>query len=173
MKKLDAGSSFGPQFAGEKIPTLREVLELAKGRAQVNVEIKNPTHGKYPITELTEKVLREVNQAGMMDRVIFSCFNPAALDWIERKEPRAWVAFLFHRPWNFFPDIPGSQEYSVLNLRNIHLPREKVAEIKKAGKKINVYTVNTEEEMDQFIRWGVDGIITNHPDKLIKILQKR
>jgi glycerophosphoryl diester phosphodiesterase len=173
LKKLDAGSSFGPQFAGERIPTLREVLELAKGRAQVNVEIKNPTHGKYPIAELTEKVLQEVNQAGMMDRVIFSCFNPAALDWIKRREPRAWVAFLFHRPWNFLPDIPGSQGYSVLNLRNINLTREKVAEIKKAGKKINVYTVNTEEEMEQFIRWGVDGIITNHPDKLIKILQKR
>jgi len=173
LKRLDAGSSFGPQFAGEKIPTLKEVLELAKGRGLVNIEIKNPTHGKYSIAELTEKVLREVNQTGMMGRVIFSCFNPAALDWIERREPRAWVAFLFHRPWNFFPDIPGSQEYSVLNLRNIHLTRGKVAEIKKAGKKINVYTVNTEEEMEQFIRWGVDGIITNHPDKLIKILQKR
>ena len=173
LKKLDAGSSFGPQFAGERIPTLKEVLDLAKGRVPVNIEIKNPTHGKYPIAELTEKVLREVNQAGMMDRVIFSSFNPAALEWIGRKEPRAWGAFLFHRSWNFLRDIPGSQEYAVLNLRNIHLTREKVAEIKKAGKRINVYTVNTDEEMEQFGRWGADGIITNHPDRLLKILQKK
>lgn len=173
LKKLDAGSSFGPQFAGEKIPTLKEVLDLAKGRVPVNIEIKNPTHGKYTIAELTERVLREVNQAGMMDRVIFSSFNPAALEWIGRKEPRAGGAFLFHRPWNFLRDIPGSQEYAVLNLRNIHLTREKVAEIKKAGKIINVYTVNTDEEMKQFVDWGVDGIITNHPDRLLKILQKR
>jgi glycerophosphoryl diester phosphodiesterase len=173
LKKLDAGSSFGPQFAGERIPTLKEVLGLAKGRVPVNIEIKNPTHGKYPIAELAEKVLREVNQAGMMDRVIFSSFNPAALEWIGGKEPRAWGAFLFHRPWNFLRDIPGSPEYAVLNLRNIHLTREKVAEIKKAGKIINVYTVNTDEEMEQFVRWGADGIITNHPDRLLKILQKR
>lgn len=173
LKKLDAGSSFGPQFAGEKIPTLKEVLDLAKGRVPVNIEIKNPTHGKYPIEDLTEKVLREVNRAGMLERVIFSSFNPAALQEIERKEPKAWVAFLFHRPWKSLGDIPGSQEYSVLNLRNIHLTREKVAEIKKAGKRINVYTVNSEEEIRQFVDWGVDGIITNHPDRLIKILPRR
>jgi glycerophosphoryl diester phosphodiesterase len=173
LKKFDAGSSFGPTFAGERIPTLKEVLDLAKGRVPVNIEIKNPTHGKYSIAELTEKVLREVNQAGMMDRVIFSSFNPAALEWIGRKEPRAWGAFLFHRPWNFLRDIPGNQEYAVLNLRNIHLTREKVAEIKKAGKIINIYTVNTDEEMEQFVRWGANGIITNHPDRLLKILQKK
>ena len=173
LKKLDAGSSFGPQFAGEKIPTLKEVLDLAKGRVLVNIEIKNPTHQRHSITELSEKTLREVEKAGIMDKVIYSSFNPASLDWIKGKEPRAWTAFLFHRPWNSLRDIPVSQDYAVLNLRNIHLTREKIAEIKKSGKKINVYTVNPEEEIRQFADWGVDGIITNYPDRLVKILQKR
>jgi len=39
--------------------------------------------------------------------------------------------------------------------------------------KVNTYTVNSEEEMEQFIGWGIDGIITNHPDKLIQILKKK
>ena len=172
LKKLDAGSSFGSAFAGEKIPTLKEVLNLAKGRVLVNIEIKNPTHPRYSITKLTEKTLREVEKAGMMDKVIFSSFNPVALEWIEKKEPRVQIALLFHRPWNSLGDIPGSREYSVLNLRNIHLNREKVSEVRKAGKKINVYTVNPEEEIKQFVGWGVDGIITNYPDRLLKILQK-
>jgi glycerophosphoryl diester phosphodiesterase len=172
LKRLVAGSSFGPAFAGEKIPTLKEVLDLAKGRVLVNIEIKNPTHQRYSITELAEKTLREVEKAGMIDKVIFSSFNPAPLEWIEKKEPRAQTAFLFHRPWNSLRDIPGSQEYSVLNLRNIHLTREKVAELKKAGKRVNVYTVNPEEEIRKFVAWGVDGIITNYPDRLIKVLQK-
>jgi glycerophosphoryl diester phosphodiesterase len=172
LKRLDAGSSFGPAFAGEKIPILREVLDLAKGRVLVNIEIKNPTHQRYSITELAEKTLREVEKAGMIDKIIFSSFNPASLEWIGKKEPRAQTAFLFHRPWNSLRDIPGSQEYSVLNLRNIHLTREKVAELKKAGKRVNVYTVNPEEEIRKFVDWGVDGIITNYPDRLIKVLQK-
>jgi len=172
LKRLVAGSSFGPAFAGEKIPTLKEVLDLAKGRVLVNIEIKNPTHQRYSITELAEKTLREVEKAGMIDKIIFSSFNPASLEWIGKKEPRAQTAFLFHRPWNSLRDIPGSQEYSVLNLRNIHLTREKVAELKKAGKRVNVYTVNPEEEIRKFVDWGVDGIITNYPDRLIKVLQK-
>ena len=172
LKKLDAGSSFSATFAGEKIPTLKEVLDLVKGRALVNIEIKNPTHQRYSITELAEKTLREVEKAGMIDKIIFSSFNPASLEWIGKKEPRAQTAFLFHRPWNSLRDIPGSQEYSVLNLRNIHLTREKVAELKKAGKRVNVYTVNPEEEIRKFVDWGVDGIITNYPDRLIKVLQK-
>jgi glycerophosphoryl diester phosphodiesterase len=172
LKKLDAGSSFGPAFAGEKIPTLKEVLDLAKGRVLVNIEIKNPTHQRYSISELTEKTLREVEKAGMIAKVIFSSFNPASLEWIGKKEPRAQTAFLFHRPWNSLRDIPVSQAYSVLNLRNIHLTREKVAELKKAGKRVNVYTVNSEEEIRKFVDWGVDGIITNYPDRLIKVLQK-
>ncbi len=173
LKELDAGSSFGPQFAGEQIPTLKEVLDLAKGRTLVNVEIKNPTRKQYSIAELADKTLAEVREAGMIDKVIFSSFNPASLDWVEGKEPRAWTAFLFHRPWNSLREIPGSQEYAVLNLRNIHLTRERVAEIKKTGKKINVYTVNPEEEIRRFVDWGVDGIITNFPDRLIQILRKR
>lgn len=172
LKSVDAGSSFGPAFAGEKIPTLKEVLDLAKGRVLVNIEIKNPTHQRYSIIDLTEKTLREVEKAGVIDKVIFSSFNPVSLEWIGKKEPRAQTAFLFHRPWNSLPDIPGSQEYSVLNLRNIHLTREKVAEIKKAGKRVNVYTVNPGEEIRKFVDWGVDGIITNYPDRLIKVLQK-
>ena len=39
--------------------------------------------------------------------------------------------------------------------------------------KVNVYTVNSEEELEQFVRWSVDGIITNHPDRLINILKKK
>jgi glycerophosphoryl diester phosphodiesterase len=172
LKKLDAGSSFAPQFAGEKIPTLKEVLDLAKGRVLINIEIKNPTHPRYSITELAEKTLREAENAGMIDQLIFSSFNPASLEWIGKEEPRVLTALLFHRPWSSLRDIPGSQEYSVLNLRNIHLTQAKVAEVKKAGKRINVYTVNPEEEIRQFVDWGVDGIITNYPDRLIKILQK-
>jgi glycerophosphoryl diester phosphodiesterase len=171
LKKLDAGSSFGGQFAGERIPTLEEVLDLAKGRVLVNIEIKNPTHGRYPITELADKSLQAVKKAKMLDRVIFSSFNPVSLEHIQKKEPRAWVALLFHRPWNSFLEMASGKEYEVLNLRNIHLNKEKISQVHKEGMKVNVYTVNTEEELEQFVRWGADGIITNYPDRLIKILK--
>jgi glycerophosphoryl diester phosphodiesterase len=173
LKKIDAGARFRAEFSGERIPTLQEVLDLAKGRVPVNIEIKNPTHGQYPITELADKALREVKKAGMIDGVIFSSFNPVSLEYIKKNEPRAWVAFLYHRPWNSVPEITGERRYQVLNLRNIHLTREKAGRIRKEGIKLNVYTVNKEEELEQFVKWGVDGIITNYPDRLIQILKAK
>ncbi len=173
LKKLDAGSKFRAEFSGERIPTLREVLGLARGRVLVNIEIKNPSHGRYPITELAEKALKEVKKAGMMDRVIFSSFNPFSLEYIEKTEPRARVAFLYHRSWSSLPELTGGREYRVLNLRNIHLTREKVERIRKEGIKLNVYTVNSKAELEQFVKWEVDGIITNYPDRLIKILKAK
>jgi len=173
LKKLDAGSRFRAEFSGERIPTLPEVLDLAKGRVLVNIEIKNPDHGQYPIIDLTDKGLKEVKKAGMIDRVIFSSFNPLSLEYIEKTEPRARVAFLYHRPWNSLPEITGEKKYRVLNLRNIHLTREKVDKIRRGGMKLNVYTVNREEELEQFVKWGVDGIITNYPDRLIQILKSQ
>ena len=173
LKNLDAGSWFNPQFAGEKVPTLQEVLGLAQGKVPVNIEIKNPTHGKYSITELSEKALQEVKRAEMVNQVIFSSFNPVSLEWVQKKEPRARVAFLYHRPWNSLTELTGGREFRVLNLRNIHLTREKVEKIRKEGVKLNVYTVNSEEELEQFVRWGVDGIITNYPDRLIRILKEK
>lgn len=173
LKKFDAGSWFAPNFSGDKIPTLKEVLELAKGRVLVNIEIKNPTHGKYEITELAEQALVEVKKAGMIRHVIFSSFNPASLEWIQKKEPRVWVALLFHRPWNSITEVTGGKDYSVLNLRNIHLTKQKTRRIHEEGIKVNVYTVNSEEELGQFVNWGVNGLITNYPDRLISILKAK
>ena len=173
LKKLDAGFRFGPQFSGERIPTLKEVLELAKGKILVNIEIKNPTHGRYFITELADRAWQEVNKAGMVHQVIFSSFNPAALERIREKIPRSRVALLYHKPWESPREITGGDSYAILNLRNIHLTKGKIAKIRQAGMQVNVYTVNPEKEMEQFVQWGVDGIITNHPDRLIKILQKK
>ena len=173
LKKLDAGFRFGPQFSGERIPTLKEVLELAKGKILVNIEIKNPAHGRYFISELADRAWQEVKKAGMVHQVIFSAFNPAALERIREKTPRSRVALLYHKPWESPREVTGGDSYAILNLRNIHLTKNKIAKIHQAGMQVNVYTVNPVEEMEQFVQWGVDGIITNHPDRLIKILQKK
>jgi glycerophosphoryl diester phosphodiesterase len=171
LKRLDAGSKFGPEFSGERIPAFEEVLAVAKGRVFVNIEIKNPSHGKYSITKLTERAVGEVKRAGMSHRVIFSSFNPASLEWIKKNEPGLQVALLYHRPWEVLSEVTGGKEYKILNLRNLYLTRDKIGTIHREGMKVNVYTVNSEEELKQFVTWGADGIITNYPDRLIRILQ--
>ena len=173
LKQLDAGSWFAPQISSEQIPTLKEVLELAKGKIPVNIEIKDDSRGQYKITDLADRALQEVKKAGMAEGVIFSSFYPSSLQRIKERDPRMWVALLYHRDWQSLGEVTGGRAFSVVNLRHSFLTREKIRRIHQEGMKVNTYTVNSEEEMEKFIGWGIDGIITNHPDKLIQILKKK
>jgi len=173
LKQLDAGSWFAPQISSEQIPTLKEVLELAKGKIPVNIEIKDDSPGQYKITDLADRALQEVKKAGMAGGVIFSSFYPSSLQRIKERDPRMWVALLYHRDWQSLGEVTGGRAFSVVNLRHSFLTREKIRRIHQEGMKVNTYTVNSEEEMEKFIGWGIDGIITNHPDKLIQILKKK
>lgn len=173
LKKLDAGSWFGAQFSGERIPTLKEVLQLAKDRIPVNIEIKYSKEGKYPIEELAEKALKEVKEVGMINQVNFFSFNPVALKRIRDRDPKAWVTLVSHKDWRYVGDITEGENYPILGLRDKHLTKEGIAQIQKKGLQVYAWTVDAPEEMEKFINWGVDGIITNHPDRLIKVLKAR
>ncbi len=89
LKKLDAGFRFGPQFSGERIPTLKEVLELAKdGYWSIS---KSRIHPKVNIqlAEIADRALQEVKKAKMLNQVIFSSFNPVALERIKARSSPA------------------------------------------------------------------------------------
>jgi len=173
LKKLDAGSWLGSAFSGEQIPTLQEVLELAKGNILVNIEIKNGYLGPYTIFDLADRTLQEVQRKRMAKQVIFSSFSPSAVLRIREGNAPAWVALLYHQSWDILEEVTGGRSFPILNLRSLFLTKDKIAKVQEQGMKVNTYTVNSTKEMEQFIRWGIDGIITNHPDRLINILKKK
>jgi glycerophosphoryl diester phosphodiesterase len=173
LKKLDAGSWFGPLFSGERIPSLKEVLELARKKIFVNIEIKNGYLGSYTISDLADRTLQEVQRRRMVNQVIFSSFDLSPLERVKERNFHARVALLYHHRWNIPQEITGGRPFSLLNLRRSFLTKDKIAKVHLAGMELNTYTVNSAKEMEQFVRWGIDGIITNHPDRLIHILQKK
>lgn len=172
LKRFDAGVKFSSKFAGERIPSLLEVLSLAKSKVGLNIEIKSGFLEPSAVHELADQALKEVEKAGMIDQVLFSSFHAPALDRIRRKNPTAHLALLYHQTWNSLDEITQGEVYSTLNLRSIHLSREKIARLKKQNIRVNVYTVNSVREMKQFLSWGIDGIITNFPDRLINLLRR-
>jgi glycerophosphoryl diester phosphodiesterase len=171
LKKLDAGSWFSSQFSGEQIPTLKEVLQLAKGKVPVCLEIKTKNLDLLSIRDLADKAWAEVRNAGMENQVIFFSFHPYALERIQEKDARVWVLFLYQKPWNYVHEITGGRSFPALGLNHSHLTKDKIVALRQKGMKIKVWTVNEEADMEKFIPWQVDGIITNHPEKLIRILR--
>jgi glycerophosphoryl diester phosphodiesterase len=172
LKQLDAGSWFNAQFSGERIPILREVLALSKGHILVNIELKTGSLGDNSILDLAGRSLHDVEEAGMADQVLFSSFDPAPLEWIRKKNSRVRVAFLYNKRWDDPQQVIGGRPFSVLTCRKSVLTQANISRAKREGIRVCAYTLNTEEEIDPFLRWGVDGIITDHPDRLIDILRK-
>ena len=173
LKKLDAGSKFHSSFSGERIPTLREVLQLAHRQIRVNIELKIGNYERWTILDLAERALREVEMAGMVDQVVFSSFDPIALERVLKKNQAAPVAYLYNRPWNFPREVTEGRPFSTLTCRKSVLTAENISRAHQEGIRVGVYTLNTEEEMGKFIELKVNAIITDYPDRLIKILQKR
>jgi glycerophosphoryl diester phosphodiesterase len=171
LKGLDAGSWFNSRFAAERIPTLAEVLEIVRNRIRVNIELKKGKNFPYTMEELADRTLAVVEKAGMTDQVLFSSFDPAAVNRIKEKAPLFPIALIVDKPWEK-PEDPGAGAcYPTLNCRTTVLNEENIRRAHTAGIRVHVWTVNTKEAMEKFIALGVDGIITNHPDSLIDLLK--
>ncbi len=171
LKRLDAGARFNPRFAGERIPTLTEVLDVARGRIRVNIELKKGKNFPYTMEELADRTLAAVEKAGMLDQVLFSSFDPAAVDRIRVRNPRLPIAVITQKPWATPEEAGGGKLYPAINSSFKNLNEKNVRLAHAAGLQVHAWTVNTREDMEKVISLGVDGIITNHPDHLIDLLR--
>lgn len=156
-------------FAGEKIPTLRECLELTKARGRkVNVEIKDAT-GRLCDPWIVERTVELIAELGMVGDVLISSFNHEYLRRVKKAEPRIEVgALVVKRPENLIPLLKG------LGARSYHpgvdaLDEATVREVRGAGFDVFVWTPNEAEVMERLLSWGVTGLITDFPDRALKL----
>ena len=166
LRALDAGSWFGPSFAGTRIPTLDEALDLAKGKLLVNVELKvlgTLRSGMGP------DAVKAIRAHGMADQVVISSFNPFALRQAKGAGPEIECALLLAH------DLPGWMRWGVtrrysradgLHPDSAMVDEAYMARARKASLPVRVWTVDAEDEMRRLIALGVDAIITNVPDLL-------
>ncbi len=165
LQALDAGAHFDAAFAGERIPTLEEVLAEVGMRLLTNIELK-----AGQTSALVPAVVELVRRMGMATRVWFSSFKPYAL----------------YRARALAPEIPCGLLYGPLNLGTLLLrpftPHEAlhpykdmltVRAIRRAhdhGLRVFTWTLDDPVEARKLAAWGVDGIITNEPAEILAAL---
>ena len=163
LRELDAGKFFSDKFRGEKIPTLDEVFESIGKRAMTNVELTNYSSPRDP---LVEKVCDLVRKHGLQARIIFSSFFAGNLKKASAflpEVPRALIApdgwkGMWARSFGFnFGDYNATHPYFT------DVTHEQVQRVHRLKRRINVWTVNKEDDLRRLISWGVDGIITDDP----------
>lgn len=190
IKELDCGSKRNEKFPaqvlvpGTQIPTLGELFAMLDAsnhpRAKVmriNIEIKrrkeNPEYTLSP-AELVEKVLSVVKQHNFESRVYYSSFDRDVLLQLRKLDPNAEIGFLA-----FTSIVDILQGAALLNPQIVspdHLLLQSAQDVqllKNAGYRVIPYTVNDEARWRELISFGVDGIITDYPAKLLRMLSAK
>jgi glycerophosphoryl diester phosphodiesterase len=165
LQALDAGSWFGVAFAGERIPELKQLLELVKPRnLAIILELKNNVN-RYP--GLEQAVLMEVRRFGMLGRVVFSSFNHASMATLKELAPKAETALLYSKiPYNIADDAKIRKADGIHPLHSA-VDEALMNECRATGLKVRPWTVDDPADAKRLEALGADAVISNCPEELI------
>ncbi len=168
LQRLDAGSYFGPEFAGERLPILEEVLDTFCGKLLVNIELKPQVR---PGPDLAEAVSVVLARLQVEDRVWVSSFKP----------------YYLHRMRQVAPSIPCGLLFSPLNIGTLWLvpvtPFEAVHPqfsmvswwsvrlMHALRRKVITWTVDDIDRARRLAKAGVDGIISDDPGAVLEAVR--
>lgn len=167
LKELDAGSWFAPEYAGEKVPTLRQVLDLLKGRdVLLNIETKTA----LGFEQLNERLVPLLDKYDRWERTIISSFNHYSLAHLISLKREARTAILYMsalvNPWVYAKSIGAT----VLHPYHHTVVPEIVTASHQNGMMVNVWTVDQEPDIERMKQCRVDGIITNQVERVKSLL---
>ncbi|HLU48009.1 MAG TPA: glycerophosphodiester phosphodiesterase, partial [Planctomycetota bacterium] len=173
LAKLDAGSWKSPKFRGEPIPTFEQALELLRGRAVPVVEIKEEHIG--------EEVAKVIEKLGMEHEVFVQSFKAQAIEDVKRVLPGVATGFLTGERISADPRARAEAHVAAARRAGANAvvchyelaEPEYVRELERRGVTLWVYTVNDESLWDGLIRIGVDGLISDVPERLVPYVKER
>ncbi|MBJ3815636.1 glycerophosphodiester phosphodiesterase [Shimwellia pseudoproteus] len=159
----DAGSWFSGEFAGEPLPLLSQVAARCRQHGlMANIEIK-PTTGVDVPTGTAVALAAHTLWAGMTPPLL-SSFSPASLAAAQQAVPGLPRGLLMDEWRSDWRELTRELGCVSLHLNHRLLDAARVAQIKEAGLRILVYTVNKPERAAQLLGWGVDCICTDRID---------
>ncbi len=168
LRQLDFGSWFDEAFTAERIPLLSDVLQTASEHdVWLNIELKT---GIVQYPEIEQRVIDLIHQYDMGQQVAISSFNHYSLKKVKEICPAMPIGLLYmaglYEPWHYAARL-GAEALHPL-YRSI-VP-EIVAGAKAAGIALRPFTVDEPALIQRMIAAGVDGIITNYPERAAGLL---
>ena len=167
LRELDAGHWFDRQYMGERIPTLDEVLNFSRERDVVfYLELKYDT-----AWGMHHALVAALQNAQNTARTIVISFDPSTLAALRRLDPSIMTGVLIE-------DAKSDAVKTALDVGARQIcPRaslvtpELLAEAHRADLHVATWTVNKADDMRNLIALGVDGIMTDFPDRLRAVLE--
>ncbi len=184
---------------GTRIPTLaalfQRVQALGAERVRFNIETKlsplKPEETASP-GQMVSALLRVLRETGMVSRVSIQSFDWRTLQLVQREEPRIptvylsiqtanndnirdgrWTAGFAIADHGSVPRMVKAAGGSTWSPNGGALTEALVKEAQGLGLKVVPWTINAPADMERFIAWGVDGLITDYPDRLREVMRQR
>ena len=165
LRTVDIGSHKDPRFASERVPTLAEALDIARGRSRMLVELKSYGHAE----RLEERVAAVVEQAGMQGDCIFMSLDHDLVRRMTAVRPGWRTGVLTAKALGDLTRLDAdflAVEAKIATARFVRRAH-------RAGKDVYVWTVNDPAQMLRAMSRGVDGLITDRPGLARQVVERR
>jgi glycerophosphoryl diester phosphodiesterase len=173
VRELDAGAWFrspsAESFAGERVPTLDEVLRFAKERDIIfYLELKSDS--TWGVEHAVVAALRDTGEAA---RVVILSFDPATLLSVNRLDQTMMTGYLCELPSNDLVERSVRAGARQIAPRGDLVTPALVKRAHEAGLQVVAWTINEPDQMRRLIQAGVDGIMSDYPDRLVSVLNEK
>lgn len=164
LRGVDVGSWFSPEFSGERIATLQEAIDLARGRIKLNIELKftrdDPT--------LAPKVGELVRENDFVSDCVVSSLKLPALREVEERFPELTTGFIVFRAVGNLALV----DVDFLSVSAANATPRLARDLRRRGRGLHVWTVDDPENALAMIELGVDNIITGRPVGVRHVLEQ-
>lgn len=154
IQNLQVADAFDSSRPAQPVPTIEEVIEASKGKIGLFIELKGKTADK----QMVDDIVAMVKAYGVEEEVVLLSLDYKLITYIEETYPEMVSGYLYYFSIGQTEDLQGDY----LIMEEAEASPEKVADLKAKGKKVIVWTVNTEESIQRFVNSEVDGIITDY-----------
>jgi glycerophosphoryl diester phosphodiesterase len=170
VRQLDAGSWFGPRYAGERVPTFEEVVALAQ---QQNVRIFPEMKDPRLSPGIEERMAAVISAYGYEDQTVVQSFDMASLDRLRQLNPRLKLAALYTAATPLRGDPPPGVSVIGPPWELVTADPSLVRDAHASGRQVVVWSVESRGAVRPLLDARVDGIITSRPDVVRAMLEGR
>ncbi len=165
IRELDAGDWFSPEFEGERIPTLAELLDTAKGRIGLMLELKYTPFAQI----LLEKVVEQIKARGMEDTCAVASADLELLRRSKELAPSVQTVYIGEKTDTKLWGQPYVDGYSICLSG---LTAQDVERSHREGRELYAWTVNEVGEIQAALAFGVDGLVSDDPALVRALLRE-
>ena len=163
ISQLDAGVRFNKKFRGEQIPKLEEVIAYAKGKINLNIEVKYNGHNQ----NIVKKVVKIIEDNDFVDQCVLTSMNYNFLRQAKKINPDIKTGYTMKMSYGGLEDMDAADFFSV---KYTYITESFVEHAHSLGKEVCAWTLNYQGDMQRMVNCGVDNIITDDPELVRKVI---